>query len=254
MTETRNASPDTLGGGVKAAVLEWLAPYKQEYRAPHDRLVELVVAALTPPINDSGEGEPVAWFRQSVQNPAAWYQVQDDERRFYEQQGQTVLPLYAAPSPKGPSREQIIAAMSVELEKHPALASPISAMVWATRAYDAALSNPAQALPDARGICEALGFDPTNHHNAAACPYCIPDEALRAEIKARFASPHQALPDGEVVKLLDRLQNATMRLMGAWPEDHIPGGKLCVEVSEALNASKSYLAALSKPSSRNGAV
>ena len=21
-------------------------------------------------------------------------------------------------------------------------------------------------------ICEALGFDPTNHHNASKCPYC----------------------------------------------------------------------------------
>ena len=24
----------------------------------------------------------------------------------------------------------------------------------------------------AKAICEALGFDPTNHHNAAKCPYC----------------------------------------------------------------------------------
>ena len=28
--------------------------------------------------------------------------------------------------------------------------------------------------PDVRGIIEALGFDPTNHHNALACPYCNP--------------------------------------------------------------------------------
>lgn len=27
---------------------------------------------------------------------------------------------------------------------------------------------------DSRAICEALGFDPTNHHNAAKCPYCSP--------------------------------------------------------------------------------
>lgn len=27
---------------------------------------------------------------------------------------------------------------------------------------------------DMRGVCEALGFDPTNHHNAAKCPYCRP--------------------------------------------------------------------------------
>ena len=27
---------------------------------------------------------------------------------------------------------------------------------------------------DSRAVCEALGFDPTNHHNAAKCPYCTP--------------------------------------------------------------------------------
>ena len=33
-----------------------------------------------------------------------------------------------------------------------------------------------QPEPDMRAICEALGFDPTNHHNAAKCPYCRPPE------------------------------------------------------------------------------
>ena len=32
--------------------------------------------------------------------------------------------------------------------------------------------RPDGARPDVRGIIEALGFDPTNHHNAAKCPYC----------------------------------------------------------------------------------
>lgn len=31
--------------------------------------------------------------------------------------------------------------------------------------------------PDPRAIVEALGFDPTNHHNAAKCPYCNPASA-----------------------------------------------------------------------------
>ena len=31
-------------------------------------------------------------------------------------------------------------------------------------------------MADMRLICEALGFDPTNHHNAAKCPYCRADE------------------------------------------------------------------------------
>jgi hypothetical protein len=35
------------------------------------------------------------------------------------------------------------------------------------------LATPEQrAEPDMRAVCEALGFDPTNHHNAAKCPYC----------------------------------------------------------------------------------
>ncbi len=43
----------------------------------------------------------------------------------------------------------------------------------------APLGTPAvdAAPPDMRAICEALGFDPTNHHNAAKCPYCRPPEA-----------------------------------------------------------------------------
>ena len=37
-------------------------------------------------------------------------------------------------------------------------------------------TQPAQSQqePDMRAVCEALGFDPTNHHNAAKCPYCRP--------------------------------------------------------------------------------
>lgn len=35
--------------------------------------------------------------------------------------------------------------------------------------------------PDMRAICEALGFDPTNHHNAAKCPYCRPSQPVAAE-------------------------------------------------------------------------
>ncbi|VTU28852.1 hypothetical protein H6CHR_03075 [Variovorax sp. PBL-H6] len=31
-----------------------------------------------------------------------------------------------------------------------------------------------RAEPDMPAICAALGFDPTNHHNAAKCPYCRP--------------------------------------------------------------------------------
>jgi hypothetical protein len=50
--------------------------------------------------------------------------------------------------------------------------------VWRAM-LDAALTNreARSPEPDMRAICEALGFDPTNHHNAAKCPYCRPSEA-----------------------------------------------------------------------------
>ena len=32
-------------------------------------------------------------------------------------------------------------------------------------------------MTDMRAICETLGFDPTNHHNAVKCPYCRPAAA-----------------------------------------------------------------------------
>lgn len=51
---------------------------------------------------------------------------------------------------------------------------------------DEVLNGPTNSHPDPRAICETLGFDPTNHHNAVACPYCIPDAALRAEIKEKI--------------------------------------------------------------------
>lgn len=48
------------------------------------------------------------------------------------------------------------------------------AMLAAVTPHD---TSPAPAAePDMRAICEALGFDPTNHHNAARCPYCRPTE------------------------------------------------------------------------------
>lgn len=40
-------------------------------------------------------------------------------------------------------------------------------------------------LGDGRRICEALGFDPTNHHNALKCPYCNPDGLILAKQPAQ---------------------------------------------------------------------
>lgn len=35
---------------------------------------------------------------------------------------------------------------------------------------------------DDRAIADALGFDPTNHHNAARCPYCTPERDISTVI------------------------------------------------------------------------
>ena len=40
------------------------------------------------------EAGAVAWFRQSKQNPKAWYQIDDEERAHYERHGSRILPLY----------------------------------------------------------------------------------------------------------------------------------------------------------------
>lgn len=40
--------------------------------------------------------------------------------------------------------------------------------------HDAILSSTPATEVDMRAVVEALGFDPTNHHNAAKCPYCTP--------------------------------------------------------------------------------
>ena len=48
--------------------------------------------------------------------------------------------------------------------------------------------------PDVRGIIEAMGFDPTSHHNALVCAYCNPD-------RLTLASP-APLPDAAPVAWL----------------------------------------------------
>jgi len=50
--------------------------------------------------DEGAAGEPVAWFRQSKQNPDAWYQIFDEEREHYGAKGSRILALRDAhPSP-----------------------------------------------------------------------------------------------------------------------------------------------------------
>lgn len=44
-------------------------------------------------------------------------------------------------------------------------------------------------------ICAALGFDPTNHHNAAKCPYCRP--SLAASPSPRTPEQPEQRPDSD---------------------------------------------------------
>lgn len=64
-------------------------------------------------------------------------------------------------------------------------------------------ATPTPGKPDMLAICAALGFDPTNHHNAAKCPYCTPaptpgerselceaaDDALHAMVSENLIAP-----------------------------------------------------------------
>lgn len=72
----------------------------------------------------------------------------------------------------------------------------IQTNAWVTSAKAVlalAASAPAQqADPDMRAICEALGFDPTNHHNAAKCPYCRP-AATPQPVAAEWVTDAQRL-------------------------------------------------------------
>lgn len=57
------------------------------------------------------------------------------------------------------------------------------------------------AEPDMPAICAALGFDPTNHHNAAKCPYCTPTtQPAVSDVLIRVTK--QVLADLQAKKLL----------------------------------------------------
>jgi len=62
---------------------------------------------------------------------------------------------------------------------------------WCPAVYRAMVAAaPAPNHIGGRLICDALGFDPTNHHNAAKCPYCNPDGlALAAAPTPPASSP-----------------------------------------------------------------
>lgn len=72
-----------------------------------------------------------------------------------------------------------------------------------------------QALPktgdpvDMLAVCAALGFDPTNHHNAAKCPYCRPAASLPIQ-----AVPMTPLKDDKIEDVLDKADYLYRRFKG----------------------------------------
>jgi len=125
-----------------------------------------------------------------------------------------------------------------------------SAAFAANIVTDAPASAAKGEAVDARAICEALGFDPTNHHNAAACPYCIPDEALRAEIKARHAQPHpsqQGGTEGEgFPTTLSGFLAVAKRVLESIPAPQINDGEIVAysvsdDVPEDISTALSYI-------------
>jgi hypothetical protein len=71
---------------------------------------------------------------------------------------------------------------------------------WQARAQ---MAQAAQE-PDMLAVCAALGFDPTNHHNAAKCPYCRPPQAQPADEIARL----RELADSEGTRAVAYLRRA----------------------------------------------
>jgi hypothetical protein len=92
-----------------------------------------------------------------------------------------------------------------DLGQRDSVVNPI-AMATLLRDAASALASPPQK-PDVRGIIKALGFDPTNHHNALKCPYCTqggyPSAALASppehdeRTKTLRASEQPALSEGQ---------------------------------------------------------
>jgi len=74
----------------------------------------------------------------------------------------------------------------------------------------------AKGEADMRRVCEALGFDPTNHHNAAKCPYCTP----------ALAKPASSTAGGDVVLLKAMADGAGSMLLDVQRE--------CIELRQIV--------------------
>lgn len=84
------------------------------------------------------------------------------------------------------------------------------------------ITHPAPASADMRAVCDALGFDPTNHHNAAKCPYCRPSASASV---AGASEPLQAMADGAL-----GLGYETGASEDPWlPEPHVYESGKCVQ-------------------------
>jgi hypothetical protein len=67
-------------------------------------------------------------------------------------------------------------------QKRHANVQAIARLNWVLREMQKSPDVIAEAVDDKaltdREVCDFLGFDPTNHHNALACPYCNPEKRL----------------------------------------------------------------------------
>ncbi len=81
---------------------------------------------------------------------------------------------------------------------------------------------------DSRAIVEALGFDPTNHHNAAKCPYCTQN--------GKYVMVEAQPIGGEDLRALEQLNSAANALLNVFAEFGEEAHKYCSEHVEALEA------------------
>lgn len=81
----------------------------------------------------------------------------------------------------------------------------------------------AEAPPvDMLAVCKALGFDPTNHHNAAKCPYCRPaprdTAAMLAEhmreVDRLVALADRCVEDQELTLATEAIRASAKRMLG----------------------------------------
>jgi len=108
--------------------------------------------------------------------------------------------------------EARIEKLRADLRERPHATNGYHLSTWKTFTDDMrALAQGEPGEADMPAICAALGFDPTNHHNAAKCPYCTPQRVHTASAPAAEREPTINLK-GHEFKASDLLRRGVLNL------------------------------------------